>query len=365
MELKEITRLLDYSIKDQKKRRDLVEEIVNTHSQDLTHRDLDKLADYIISAMGKEERKKKEILTNNRMVTVNRRETSYQGMAEKLENGEDGIYNMLSDMGKSILLSPKIEITDEDLENIPNLRELRQEIQEIEEAERRATGKDKYTLKKQLIQMRQQQYILKDDFKKPKTGAKKAAKAVVYTKFDENIWIDPVTHEPVSDGILTLFNPTHVSALLCNYSALKENVYGNFESDLWYVMEELDELVEEALAGQDMLMDLLVYKIDGKKNAEIQRLLEDKYGITHSIEYLSSLWRNKIPRVVADKAKEKYLLWHYTFEEKGNWKRCSKCGQVKLAHNRFFSQNLTSGDGLYSICKKCRNNKEEKEEAEV
>lgn len=30
------------------------------------------------------------------MTTVNRRETSFQGLAEKLENGEDGIYNMIA-----------------------------------------------------------------------------------------------------------------------------------------------------------------------------------------------------------------------------------------------------------------------------
>ena len=47
----------------------------------------------------------------------------------------------------------------------------------------------------------------------------------------------------------------------------------------------------------------------------------------------------------------------YTFEEKGNWKKCSRCGQVKLAHNHFFSKNSTSKDHFYSICKECRNKK--------
>ncbi len=53
----------------------------------------------------------------------------------------------------------------------------------------------------------------------------------------------------------------------------------------------------------------------------------------------------------------KYLLWYYTFVEYGKWKRCSRCGQIKLAHNRFFSKNKTSKDGWYSICKCCRNAK--------
>ena len=102
---------------------------------------------------------------------------------------------------------------------------------------------------------------------------------------------------------------------------------------------------------------LLIYKIDGKQNAEIQELLDQEFGIKYSVEYLSSLWRNKIPKLLAEKEKEDYLIWHYTYVEKGQWKRCSRCGEVKLANNKFFSKNSTSKDGYYSICKECRNKK--------
>ena len=55
-------------------------------------------------------------------------------------------------------------------------------------------------------------------------------------------------------------------------------------------------------------------------------------------------------------------LKDYTEEEKGQWKRCSRCGEIKLAHNKFFSKNKTSKDGFYSICKKCRNKKTKKQD---
>ena len=71
------------------------------------------------------------------------------------------------------------------------------------------------------------------------------------------------------------------------------------------------------------------------------------------------MWRNKIPKMLSEQAKEDYLMWHYTYVEKGKWKKCSRCGEVKLANNRFFSKNNTSKDGFYSICKKCRNKKKE------
>ena len=61
--------------------------------------------------------------------------------------------------------------------------------------------------------------------------------------------------------------------------------------------------------------------------------------------------------MIARTASDEWLIWNYTMKEPGKWKRCSKCGQIKLAHNHFFSKNNTSKDGYYSICKECRNKK--------
>ena len=47
--------------------------------------------------MEKQEKKQKQILTENRMTTVNKRETSYEGLVSQLENGEDGIYNLVNE----------------------------------------------------------------------------------------------------------------------------------------------------------------------------------------------------------------------------------------------------------------------------
>jgi hypothetical protein len=71
--------------------------------------------------MEKQERKEKKILTENRMTTVNKREISYQGLAAQLENGEDGIYNLMNE-NKNQIFQPKISITKKDLEDIPALK---------------------------------------------------------------------------------------------------------------------------------------------------------------------------------------------------------------------------------------------------
>ena len=67
--------------------------------------------------MEKQERKERKILTDNRMMTVNKRECSFEGLVSQLENGEDGIYNLITD-NKQIIFQPKISITKKDLEEI-------------------------------------------------------------------------------------------------------------------------------------------------------------------------------------------------------------------------------------------------------
>ena len=102
---------LDYTIEDPRERTKIVQQIINsTPKEKLSNKYLEILSDYIIFAMDKEQKKQKKLLTENRMVTINKRETSFEGLVGKLENGEDGIYNMVSD-NKNQLLTPKISKT--------------------------------------------------------------------------------------------------------------------------------------------------------------------------------------------------------------------------------------------------------------
>lgn len=346
---------LDYSLETAAERNELVTKIIQqTPHECLTPKYLEILSDYIIFAMDKEERKQKKILTDNRMVTVNKRETSFQGLVGKLENGEDGIYNMIAN-DKNIIFTPKVTITPKDIEEIPALKELVAEIEKIKEQAKVATGKKKYMLKKQMIEMCQDQYVIKNSYHPP-MYMMNAVKS--FSKLDLTEEFTVADGELKSNGLISLIYPAHVSALLCNYSRLKEEAWGKFYGDSYYLMESLDDLIERTLRDDfPLYYDLVIYKIDGKQNIEIQQLLEQEFGIKHSVEYISSLWRNKIPKLLAEREYNDILTWYYTHEERGKWKKCSRCGQIKLAHNNFFSKNRTSKDGFYSICKCCRNKK--------
>ena len=102
---------LDYSLDTPEERSKLVEEILNgPHEKELSSGYLEILADYLILCMEKQERKERKILTENRLSTVNKRETSYEGLVSQFENGEDGIYSIMTE-DKNQIFKPKVSIT--------------------------------------------------------------------------------------------------------------------------------------------------------------------------------------------------------------------------------------------------------------
>ena len=347
---------LDYSLKTPEERSAHVQKIINAApSSQLTDRYLEILSDYILDAIPKEEKKQKYITTDNRQITIDKRETSYEELVSKFENGEDGVYNLINN-DKNQYLSPKVEITEEDIAEVPGLKELRDQIEMTEAQAKKAVGKNKYLLKKQAIEMRQQQYILKELYRAPIRRSMATHHGPNHIEISDEVHFD-ANGEPTSDAIVTFFKPEHISAILCNYEVLDTHLKHKYSSDFHYMMRDFKKLMAEGLAPYPAYRTLVDAKIEGQTNLEIQKLLIEKHDLHHTVEYISSLWRNKIPKILSEKAKEDYLIWYYTEVEYGTWKRCTRCGEVKLAHNRFFSKNNTSKDGYYSICKTCRNTK--------
>lgn len=287
------------------------------------------------------------------MVTINKRETSYEGLVSKLENGEDGLYNLIHE-DKQTILQPKISITQQDLEDIPYLRQLRAEISRWEQALKKASGRNAYRIKKALIEMRKDQYLIKQSFKPPITPNK-------LTFQHSYIPLDDTTPSPDSEpqGI-SFLNPTICAAFLQYYSKLKQDSSENFISDTWYLIYDFERLIDKALVPYPIYLTIVECKIDGLSLLDIQQKIQIEYGIKHSPEYISSLWRKKIPKLIAATAEEQFLDYYYLNCARGQYKKCSRCGQIKLAHNKYFSKNNTSKDGFYSLCKECRNKKKVK-----
>ena len=256
---------LDYSLQSPEDRKALVEQIL-AETPDPTPQYLETLADYLILCMEKQERKEKKILTDNRLITVNRRETSFEGLVSQFENGEDGIYNLITN-DKHTIFKTKISITKQDIEDIPLLKQLKHTIDIWENELKTANGREAYIIKKALIEMRKEQYIIKNAYKTPINTMKLIHSKAVIPLDDKTYKLDDKDY-PVPEGI-SLLDYKVCAAVLQNYSKLKEDSWDCFDSDMWYLIQDFDLLADKALAPYPLYYRLVEYKIDGKSNLEI------------------------------------------------------------------------------------------------
>ena len=118
---------LDYSISTPEERVEYVKQLLDKEPPPYSSTTLKILADYILFVRDRNQTKKERkeehpILTPNREFTIDKRQVSYEGLVDKLENGEDGLYNIIRN-DKNQILDPKDPITEEDIENIPGIKE--------------------------------------------------------------------------------------------------------------------------------------------------------------------------------------------------------------------------------------------------
>lgn len=356
---------LDMRIKDPQERLSVVEELVQENY--ITKAQAVYLADYLLFTAdsrqtGKEREAEYPIVTKNRDVTVNKRQVSFEETVEGLTNGEDGIYSMIVN-DKNALLDMRTPITEKDKADIPGIADNLEVIESLKAQLEQATGRRKYLLKCQIISKYQELYTLKSSY----TGASSRTRTpsqihmLASLPLDEHITVNE-NGAPVSDGLVSLMRRDNVFFLLKYYRTLKQDCEGNFNSDMYYLLLDLEKTIDKAFVDEPALRDLLWLEVDGYTGSEIVAKMQEKHNISHTEQYYSVLWHTRIPKMISDAAQKRWLVWHYTFESpaEGHWKICKTCGKMKLASPYFFNRN-TSKDGFYSVCKECRAEKHKKD----
>lgn len=326
-----------------------------------TSRELEKMADFLLEPLSKEEKKDCDIIQKNRETSKNERELSYEGLNEKLLLGEDGIQNFITN-DKNVIFRKRKGISQEDIETIPNLKEIVDDIAFLKQKRKEVSPDVRKKINTMIIQLSKEQYELKKIFKKPIYFLQKSSflqqnhELVRHTERNYSETIFEKDGEVCSTGKVSLSNPNNVKEILRKFHDLYYSSRGDLNSDIKWVIDELISLIQEEKEEKPLYYDILILRIAGYRNTEIQQIVKKKYNINPSLPYLSNVWKHKIPRRIAEREKTKWTIWYWeNFKTPSDWKKCSRCQQIKPKTNRFFSKNDTSPDGLYSICKSCRN----------
>ena len=141
------------------------------------------------------------------------------------------------------------------------MRQLRTAINAWEARLKTAQGKDRFTIKKALIEMRKDQYIIKNAYRRPIIPTKLTRSSHFIELIDKTCAFDENNY-PIPEGF-SLMDPKVCEAILCNYSKLKQDSWDRFEGDTWYMLYDFERLTDKALEPYPLYMRLLECKIDG------------------------------------------------------------------------------------------------------
>lgn len=249
------------------------------------------------------------------------------------------------------------------------------------------TNAQKYQYTHMLIELRRQQFTMRDMFKPMRASANGANRSTyIIEEIDLEIDWDredgtfgcapmglyhkgdlrfenplALTNERDYWGynknarvIIDFTNPEHIDNLVFFYRDLAQASEKNSFSSQKTIVETLDYYINNTKLSECQRA-ILQYKIDHYQNKDIAELINKKFNKTHSTNYISTIYQ-KICTHVAETA---VRIFTY-YSERINpfaFKKCAVCGQLKLRNSSEFMRKTRNSDGFSSKCKECEHKK--------
>ena len=148
-------------------------------------------------------------------------------------------------------------------------------------------------------------------------------------------------------------NPSHIKALINNYSAIymelgeKLDSWGRtliYDFDRYFNMANFSPVREY----------ILTRKIDRASYSEIREELQEKYGLKYNENHICTILAKEIPEKMASVATKHRMLLTTPMNER---KRCFTCKKWLPRNNYFFATNNSRKDKFASNCKECEKQK--------
>lgn len=397
---------LNYDIYSDQDRVKEINKILDNLNSTPSNSDLELMANYIL--YGKDENNTNAI-QRKETYEEKKRYNSFKKASEKVESLDAIMDNpMMDQIGfkamdekyvykkiKPSIKRPKFnkegQIIDPGDSQIPGMEQLWEAIDRLQKIINIADGKippdenpiitDSYKLYKmrhQLIELRRDQYYLKDLFAPTIKflNCKPTPPQLIDWDNDSFYWIskeewekkvnssyikvskNPNDYEWREDGMVKWVvrhhtfdweNPTHIKYLIDNYSAIWQMAYDQPYSDARILIMDFDRY--QTMADLSPLRQhILNRKIDKWTYLNILRELDKEWNIQYNENHICTIVTTEIPQKIAKIARRNRLLLETPIEER---KTCTICKRALPKDYLFFGKNSGRRDGFSSSCKEC------------
>lgn len=249
------------------------------------------------------------------------------------------------------------------------------------------SNSERYKLRHTLIQLRQQQFLLKDIFKPMVQQSPNANRAIyLLTELEEEIdweardgqfgfapmglyhlgdarFEAPLTLSNERDDwgynlkaryVIDFRNPDHIDQIVSFYEYLETYIVNHFDSAQKFILDTLEYYIKNTKLT-DCQLAILRLKIGHTLNRDIAAKVNAEYNKTYSINYISTIYR----KVCAHISETAVRIYNYYYERINPlaFKQCYYCKKLKLATPEEFTRKTRNSDGLSSKCKECEHKK--------
>ena len=354
-----IAEKLDYNLQAYQERLGLVNFLAANGDLDYCPpSELDKVANYLLYA--------EDVDAEVELKEGSKHKVSYEELIETALG--EGTIQKQKDVSIYRVLKPKIDREkDADIpgikdlwEAIDNISEQYQYCKDVLDGKRDMdpnrklipTYQNKYFLREWMIDLRREQFILKDIFKPTVCSV---PNFLGYSPKNDyyGMCIGPHILCP-GDMMVDFGNWRHIYAMLKYYSGMKGRIIDDPYHPWWDMYDFLEELIDMVRWTPEH-KHILIRKIDKVSNEQIAKELFEMNGRSYSVNYISTIWKQNITKQIVKYA---YLWWDQkqhpadgTIANMTKWKICPRCGRQLYLDELNFSRCM-NGDWK-DICKDC------------